>query len=207
MRPTVHIGRFIRIWYALQWIYISSVAKFEARKIGYWVSNDSSHDPNDSHPLQDPNSPLSRIRLASEWEASKQKRPIQLIDDPALTAPLKSLAHQRSVSVISLFYRYYQGMCSDKLSQYFPLKPALGLARDLPTLNIHSWLYWKNAGPLHSPIRLFPWLQWTETLSRSPFFSKLIIFKHSKPGCPDTYALTLYLDQFFSSLCDNAKMQ
>ena len=51
----------------------------------------------------------------------------------------------------------------------------------MPIPNTLSRLNWKSAGPLHSPIRLSPWLQGTE-LSWPPSFPTLIIFKPSKPG-------------------------
>ena len=51
-----------------------------------------------------------------------QKRAIRLIDDSALTDSLDSLAHRRNVSALSLYYRYYHGMCSDELKSMIPPK-------------------------------------------------------------------------------------
>ena len=51
-----------------------------------------------------------------------QRRAIRLIGDPALTDTLDSLAHRRSVSALSLFYRYYHGFCSDEIKSIIPPK-------------------------------------------------------------------------------------
>lgn len=51
---------------------------------------------------------------------SIQRRAIRLINDPALTQKLPSLAHRRAVGDLSLFYRYYHGLCSDELSSIVP---------------------------------------------------------------------------------------
>ena len=48
------------------------------------------------------------------------ERAIRLIDDPTLTAFVDTLAHQRSVSALSLFYRYDHGMFSDELKSVIP---------------------------------------------------------------------------------------
>ena len=78
--------------------------------------------------------PTSKHSLASL--DANQKRAIRLIDDPTLTASLDSLGHRRSLSALSLFYRYYHGMCSDDLKSVILPKPALSVAHDLPTTNI-----------------------------------------------------------------------
>ena len=49
-----------------------------------------------------------------------QKRAIKLIGDPALTNSLDSLAHRRTVSALSLYYRYYHGVCSVELKSIIP---------------------------------------------------------------------------------------
>ena len=51
-----------------------------------------------------------------------QRRAIRLIGDPALTDTLDSLAHRRSASALSLFYRYYPGYCSDEIKSIIPPK-------------------------------------------------------------------------------------
>ena len=51
-----------------------------------------------------------------------QKRAIELIGDPALTNSLDSLAHRRTVSALSLYYRYYHGVCSVELKSIIPPK-------------------------------------------------------------------------------------
>ena len=44
-----------------------------------------------------------------------QKRAIKLIGDPTLTNSLDSLPHRRTISALSLYYRYYHGVCSAEL--------------------------------------------------------------------------------------------
>ena len=51
-----------------------------------------------------------------------QKRAIKLIEDPALTISLDSLAHHRTISALSLYYRYYHGVCSVELKSIIPPK-------------------------------------------------------------------------------------
>ena len=63
-----------------------------------------------------------------------QRRAIRLIRDPALTDTLDSLAHHRSVSALSLFYRYYHGFCSDEIKSIIP--PKASSARNTRFFNI-----------------------------------------------------------------------
>ena len=77
-----------------------------------------------------------------------QKRPIMLSDDLTLTDALNSLTHVRTVSAVSPFYKYYHGIFSDELNSAISPKACFAIH------NILSRLNWKNAGPLHSPIRL-----------------------------------------------------
>ena len=51
-----------------------------------------------------------------------QKRAIRLIDDSALTDSLDSLAHRRTISALSLYYRYCHGVCSAELKIIIPPK-------------------------------------------------------------------------------------
>ena len=51
-----------------------------------------------------------------------QKRAIKLIGDPALTNSLDSLGHRRTISALSLYYRYYHGVCSVELKSIIPPK-------------------------------------------------------------------------------------
>ena len=48
-----------------------------------------------------------------------QKRAIKLIGDPALTNPL---AHRRTISALSPYYRYYHGVCAVELKSIIPPK-------------------------------------------------------------------------------------
>ena len=51
-----------------------------------------------------------------------QRRAIRLIGDPTLTNTFNSLSHRRSISALSLFYRYYHGFCSDEIKSIIPPK-------------------------------------------------------------------------------------
>ena len=51
------------------------------------------------------------------------KSAIRLLKDPNLTA------HRRSISTFSLFYKYYNGTCSDELKSIIPPKSVLRIAR------------------------------------------------------------------------------
>ena len=48
-----------------------------------------------------------------------QVRVINMIG-PNLSSGLQSLSHRRNVASLSLFYRYYNGLCSDELSALVP---------------------------------------------------------------------------------------
>ena len=103
-----------------------------------------------------------------------QRRAIRLIDDPTVSAPLNSLAYRRNVSALFLVYRNDHDMCPDELNSVIHPKACFALAS---TLNIPSRLNSKSVGPLHWPIRSFPWLQGTGTLFRSASLSTFISFK------------------------------
>ena len=47
---------------------------------------------------------------------------IRLIEDPALTDTLNSLAHCKSVPALSLLYRYYHGFYSDEIKSIISSK-------------------------------------------------------------------------------------
>ena len=51
-----------------------------------------------------------------------QKRAIKLIGDPPLTNSLDSLAYRRTISALSLYYRYYYSVCSVQLKSIIPPK-------------------------------------------------------------------------------------
>ena len=48
-----------------------------------------------------------------------QKRVVNIVG-PQLAAKLQSLSHRRDVASLSLFYKYYHGLCSDELSSLVP---------------------------------------------------------------------------------------
>ena len=102
--------------------HISTAAKAAARKLGLLFRSIRYYTPSQLLTLY-----TAQIRLCLEygshlWRgASKhslatldaiQKRAIKLIVDPALTNSLGSLAHRRTISALSLYYRYYHGVCS-----------------------------------------------------------------------------------------------
>ena len=84
-----------------------------------------------------------------------QRRAIRLIGDPALTDTLDSLVHRRSVSALSLFYRYYHGFCSDEIKSIIPPKASFFEIRDFLRSNTPKRLNWIPIERTHSPIRLF----------------------------------------------------
>ena len=92
--------------------------------------------------------------------------------------PLDQLTHRRSVSALSLFYRYYHGMCSDELILIIPPRPALSVICDSPAPNTPSRLHQRNATSFYNkfiPMTLRDWY----SLAASPFLytSNLHSFK------------------------------
>ena len=96
--------------------HISTAAKAAARKLGILFGSRRYFTPSQLLTLY-----TAQIRPCLEngshlWRgASKhslatldsiQKRAIKLIGDPALTNSLDSLAHRRTISALSLYYRY-----------------------------------------------------------------------------------------------------
>ena len=77
-------------------------------------------------PYTSSNSSLSRIWLASvegslqAWLATLNA--IQTNRRCSITSTLDSLVHRRAVSTISVFYRYYYGVCSDQIKSTIPAK-------------------------------------------------------------------------------------
>ena len=62
-----------------------------------------------------------------------QKPSIKLIGNPTLTNSLDSLAHRRTISALSLYYRYYQGVCSVEIKSIIP--PKAVFTRNTPFSN------------------------------------------------------------------------
>ncbi|CAH2237630.1 jg18855 [Pararge aegeria aegeria] len=65
-----------------------------------------------------------------------QKRAVRLVDNPKLTCSLESLGHRRDVSSLCVFYRLYNGECSEEL---FALIPP-SLFSDRTSVEINSTL-------------------------------------------------------------------
>ena len=64
-----------------------------------------------------------------------QKGAIKQIGDPALTSTLDSLAHRKTISALSLYYRYYtHGVCSVELKSIIP--PEAIFARNMRFSNV-----------------------------------------------------------------------
>ena len=112
--------------------HISTTAKAAARKLGLLFRSRCYFAPSSLLTLY-----KTQIRHCLEygshlWRgASKhslatldaiQKLAIKLIGDPALTNSLDSLAHRRTISALSLYYRYYHGFCSVELKSIIPPK-------------------------------------------------------------------------------------
>ena len=112
--------------------HISTTAKASARKLGLLFRSRRYYTPSQLLILY-----KAQIRPCLEygshlWRgASKhslasldaiQKRAIKLIEDAALTDSLDSLAHRRTISTLSLYYRYYRGVCSVELKSIIPPK-------------------------------------------------------------------------------------
>ena len=63
-----------------------------------------------------------------------QRRVIYMVG-PKLSSNLQSLSHRRNVASLSLFYRYYNGMCSSELSTLVPTKKVFGRPTRLASLS------------------------------------------------------------------------
>ena len=101
------------------------VAKSAARKVGFIIRSRRFFAPVQLLTLY-----KAQIRPCLEFSSHRRrgaskhslatlvpihKRTIRLSGDPIFTVSLNTLAHRRSVSVLSLFYRYYHRMCSAEL--------------------------------------------------------------------------------------------
>ena len=70
---------------------------------------------------------------------SIQRRSIRLINDPTLTATLPILAHRLAVGDLSLFYRYFNGRCSEELKSIVPpLERPQRINRHSTAMHSHS---------------------------------------------------------------------
>src|SRR6201990_1832381 len=100
-----------------------------------------------------------------------ESRAFRLINSPALTNSLQSLSTRRIVASLSLYYRYYNGLCSSELSRCIP--PPLRRARATrlsthshpfsvqlsdPTLNHYAHSYMCFTGKVWNalPLSVFP---------------------------------------------------
>ncbi len=109
---------------------INSIAKRASQKLGYLFRAQRYFSPKDLsllykaqvRPLMEYCSHIWGGAPTSSLKAldKVQDRAIRLINDPSLTNNLASLSHRRSVSCLSLYYRYYNGRCSNELSGCIP---------------------------------------------------------------------------------------
>ena len=110
--------------------HISSIASAASKKLGFLFRAKKYFTSSNLYTLY-----VAQIRPSLEycshvWGAappttlnildSVQRRAIRLINDPALTDRLPSLAHRRAVGDLSLFYRYFYGLCSNELNSIIP---------------------------------------------------------------------------------------
>jgi len=109
---------------------VSSIATSAAKKLGFLFRARKYFSPSNLYTLY-----VSQIRPCMEycshiWGSASpstlkildsiQRKAVRLIDDPNLTGRLPSLAHRRAVGDLSLFYRYFHGLCSEELSSIVP---------------------------------------------------------------------------------------
>ena len=112
--------------------HIISVAKAAACKLGFLFRTKRFFTPTQLLTLYKAQIRPCREYCSHLWRAASKhslntldailRRAIRLIGDPALTDIFDSLAHRRFVSVLSLFYRYYHGFCSDEIKSIIPPK-------------------------------------------------------------------------------------
>jgi len=110
--------------------HINSIATSAAHKLGFLFRSKSYFTPSQRLTLY-----KSQIRPVLEYCSHVfagapdnslkildgiQRKAIRLIDDPILTTNLQSLAHCQAVGSLSLFYRYYFGLCSSELQKIVP---------------------------------------------------------------------------------------
>ena len=107
-----------------------------------------------------------------------QKREIKLIGDPALTNSLDSLAHRRTISALSQYYRYYHGVCSVELKSIIPPKALF------TTPSLSNWIKIEQA---LSPTLLSLWPPETGTHFQPPSSPRLITFSCLRPASTDTF--------------------
>ena len=115
--------------------YIVSIAKAASRKIGALICSMKFLSPEIALYLY-----KSTIRPCMEYcchvWAGAPSCCLQLLDKlqkrisrtagPSLAASLEPLAHRRNVASLSLFYRYYFGICSYELAELVPLPYSRG---------------------------------------------------------------------------------
>jgi hypothetical protein len=129
--------------------HITSIATSAARKLGFLFRAKSYFTPAQRLTLY-----KSQVRPVLEYCShifagapdnslkildGIQRKAIRLIDDPALTSNLQSLGHRRAVGSLSLFYRYYFGLCSSELQEIIP-RPIIYRKTTRKATNLNPYL-------------------------------------------------------------------
>ena len=116
-----------------------------------------------------------------------QKRAIKLIGDPALIDSLDSLARRGTISALSLYYRYYHGVCSVELKSIN--SPKAVFTRNTRFSNAQHPFAVKldKNRPALSPTPLSLWPPEIGTHSQPPSSPRLITFSCLRPTYTDTF--------------------
>ena len=114
-----------------------------------------------------------------------------VIGDPALTNSLDSLANRRTISALSLYYRYCHGVCSlfsrAEINQLSSLKPSLLETRGFRTLSTPLLSNGIKIERALLPTLLSLWPPGTGTHSLPPSSPRLIPFSCLRPASSDTF--------------------
>ena len=110
--------------------HISSIASAASKKLGFLFRAKKYSTSSNLYTLYVAQIQPSLEYCSHVWGAappttlnildSVQRRAIRLINDSALTDRLPLLAHRRAVGDLSLFYRYFHGLCSNELNSIIP---------------------------------------------------------------------------------------
>ena len=127
--------------------YIASIAKTASKNIGALIRSMRFLSPEVALYLYKSTIQLCMEYCCHVWAGApscylklldKLQKQICRIVGPSLAAPLEPLAHRRNVATLSLFYRYYFGICSSELTQLVPLPYSRG---SLLIILIHCMIF------------------------------------------------------------------
>ena len=124
--------------FKLDWgSYIISIAKTASKKIGAFIRSMKFLSPEVALYLYKPTIRPCMEDCCNVWAGApsyyldlldKLQKRICRIVGPSLAASLEPLTHHRNVASLSLFYRYYFGICSSELAQVLPLPFSRGMS-------------------------------------------------------------------------------